>query len=156
MALPSYNIDFNTMVKKLLGAWDNKPVRVAWLTALFAGLKNVHSNFLLFTNQKIDEVKYNGQTFVLQKFLENKFGGGITIVNNIGSVDGAFVGDGSDFTSSIGDGSDVDSFIDESYTVFTYDFTVNVPASITFVQSEMEANIRKYKLFGKTFNIVIV
>jgi hypothetical protein len=156
MALPGYDIDFKKMVKLLLPALLRKPVRVAWLTASFKGLRAIHDNFLAFTDAKMDEVKYNGQTFIMEKMLEAKFGPGITITNNINSLDGLFVGDGNDVSSFIGSGNDTDTYIDIIYTVDVYNFTVSVPSAIVFVQSEMEAYIRKYKMFGTTFNIVIV
>ncbi len=157
MPLPSHDIDdFEGMVKQLVGTVHRKPVRVAWLTALAAALRSIHDTFLSFTDAKIEELKYNGQTIALENFLQKKFGLGIYITNNVGAVDGCFAGSGSDVSSFFGSGLDVGSFIDLSYTVVIYDFTVNVPGSITFTMSEMEAYINKYKLFGKTYNIVIV
>lgn len=156
MPLPSYSIDFNNLVKQLLGAFDRRPIRVAWLTAMAAGLKSIHQKWLAFSDAKLDDVKYNGQTFVLEQFLIARFGPGIFITNNNGgTLDGLFVGDGLDFQSTVGDGGDLDSYVDTSYDVTPYDFTVNVPSALVFELSQMEAYIRRYKMFGTTFNIVI-
>lgn len=156
MPFPSYDIDFQKMVQRLLGSWDNKPIRVAWLTACFKALRTIHDKFLAFTNEKLEQVKYNGQTFVLEKMLQHYFGAGITITNNIGDLDGMTIGDSPDWSSAVGDGVDYDGAVGEVFIVAQYNFTVNVPSSIIFVQSEMEAYIRRYKLFGTTFNIVVV
>jgi len=156
MPIPSYDFDFETMVRLLLGSIWRKTKRVAWLKAGLKGLRAVHDEFLSFTNSKMDDVKYNGQTFIMEKMLQSKFGAGITITNNIGSIDGLFVGTGVDISNFIGDGADINTYIDTQYNVALYNFTVRVPSAITFVQSEMEAYIKKYKLLGTTFNIVII
>ena len=115
MALPGYDIDFYKMISQLLGKLFRKPVRIAWLLACLKGLRAIHDKFLAFTNSKLDEVKYNGQTFVMEKMLQAKFGAGITITNNTGALDNLLWGDGSDVSSYIGDAADIDSFISESY-----------------------------------------
>jgi hypothetical protein len=156
MPLTNYDFDFTKMIRMILGPIWRQSKRVAWLTAGLAGLRKIHDDFIAFTDAKMEEVKYNSQTFVLEKALIAKFGDGIYITNNIGSIDGLFVGDGSDISNYIGDGPDTDTYIDIVYDVALFNFTVNVPSSIVFVTSEMEAFVRKYKLIGTTFNIVIV
>lgn len=156
MALPSYNIDFRKMVGQLLGSLLKRSKRIAWLTAALKPLRNLHDEFLSFSNLKLYEVKWNGQTIKLEKLLQDKFGSGITITNNSQNLDEFVIGDGTDEGSYWGDGADVESYIGENYDPALFNFTVNVPGSIVFVQSEMEAWINKYKLFGTTYNIVIV
>src|SRR5690349_21656679 len=142
MALPGYDINFERMIKLLLPSLLRKPVRVAWLKACFKSLHVIHDKFISFTNAKMDEVKYNGQTFVMEKLLQAKFGPGIYITNNVSSLDGLFIGDGNDVGSFVGDGNDVSSYIDIQYSVVLFNFTVNVPGAIVFVQSEMESYIK--------------
>lgn len=154
MALPNYDFDMVKMIRQLLGKPHRRPVREAWLKACLMGLRSIHDKFIAFTDAKADEIKYNGQTLVMEKMLQAKFGLGISITNNIGSIDGLFIGDGNDIQGYWGDGSDVITYIDTVYNVALYNFTVNVPAGVVFVQSEMEAFIRKYKMYGTTFNIV--
>lgn len=156
MALPSYDIDFRKLVGQLLGSLLKKSKRIAWLTAALKPLRNLHDEFLAFSSLKVYEVKWNGQTIKLEKLLQDKFGSGITITNNSQNLDEFIIGDGTDEGSYWGDGPDVESYIGESYNPALFNFTVNVPGSIVFVQSEMEAWIKKYKLFGTTYNIVIV
>jgi hypothetical protein len=155
MPLVNHDIDFAKMITRLLGDLHRKPKRIAWLKAALKGLENIHAKFLSFTNEKLEELKYNGQTFAMEQMLQHYFGAGIYITNNLGSFDSATIGDGDDWTHTIGDGDDFDGGIGEDFAVTDYDFTVHVPSGITFVESEMEAFIRKYKLFGTTFNIVI-
>lgn len=156
MALPGYDIDFRKLVGQLLGSLLKKSKRIAWLTAGLKPLRNLHDEFLTFSNLKVYEVKWNGQTIKLEKLLQDKFGSGITITNNSQNLDEFIIGDGTDEGSYWGDGPDVESYIGTSYNPALFNFTVNVPGSIVFVQSEMEAWINKYKLFGTTYNIVIV
>jgi hypothetical protein len=155
MPLVSHNIDFEKLISNLLGTLHRKPIRIAWLKALLKPFETIHSLFLSFTNEKMEEVKYNGQTFIMEKMLQHYFGSGIYITNNLGSYDGMTIGTGDDWSSGIGSGFDFTGGIGESFEPAPYDFTVHVPASIVFVESEMEARVRKYKLFGTTFNIVI-
>lgn len=156
MGLSGYDIDFYKMISQLLGKILRRPVRIAWLSACFKGLRSLHDKFLAFTDAKMDEVKYNGQTFIMEKMLQAKFGAGITISNNIESLDNLLWGDGADATSFIGEAADIEGYISEEYDPPIYNFTVSVPAAIVFVQSEMEAWINKYKMFATTYNIVIV
>lgn len=144
------------MVKMLLGVVLQKPIRVSWLAALFKGLRSVHDQFITYTDLKVYEIKFNGQTIKLEKLLQNKFGPGIYIVNNGASLDSFLIGDGVDTGSYIGDGPDVDAWIGEDYNPALTNFTVNVPVAIVFVQDEMKAWINKYKLLGTTYNILIV
>lgn len=156
MALSSYDIDFKKLVGQLLGFLLKKTKRIAWLTALLKPLRNLHDEFLVFGELKAYEVKWNGQTIKLEKLLQDKFGGGITITNNSQSLDSLTIGDGEDVGGNWGDGPDFDSYIGEDYDPALTSFTVNVPGAIAFVQSEMEAWINKYKMHGTTYNILIV
>lgn len=156
MALVNYDMDFKKMVEQLLGALLRKPKRVAWLTACLQPLRTIHTAFINYTNARVDEIKWNGQTIKLQNLLINKFGAGIYIANNQLELNGAFVGAGNDIAWYIGQQNDNAQFIDETYSISGASFTVFVPAVITFVQSEMEAFINKYKLHGTTYEIVII
>lgn len=154
MPLPSHDIDQNKLVPILLGNLHRQPRRIAWLKALLKPFASIHAKFKTYTDAKLEEVKYNGQTFVLEQMLVARFGAGITITNNSGANNDLIIGDGSDWSSSIGDGSDWTAAIEADYTPTGYSFTVNVPAAIIFVNSEMRAWIEKYN--ENTFNIVIV
>lgn len=156
MALVGYDIDFPKMVKSLLGALVRKPKRIAWLTACFKPLRTIHDAFITYSDEKVDEIKWNGQTVILEHLLIEKFGDGIYIVNNQLEVNGAFVGAGNDTGFYIGAGNDQSQYIDISYQSTGASFTVYVPAAIVFIQSEMEALINKYKLHGTTYEIVII
>lgn len=156
MALVSYDIDFKKMVEQLLGGVLRKAVRVAWLTAVLKPLRNLHDVFLAYTMKVVYDIKWNGQTIVLEQLLIDKFGAGIYITNNVVELNGAFIGSGADNSFFIGEDNDNAQFIDVTYNTSDYNFIVNVPGSITFEESEMEAYINKYKLHGTTYNIVIV
>jgi hypothetical protein len=154
MPLLTHDIEFADMADKLPGNLHRRPVRKAWLFALWKPLQAIHAKFLSFSNAKLEEVKYNGQTFVLEQMLITKFGAGIYITNNLGSDDSSVIGDDTDWDDGIGDNIDFVGGIGETYSPVAFDFTVNVPGSIIFVESEMRAWIGKYN--SNTFNIVIV
>lgn len=156
MALTSYDIDLKKLVKQLLSTLKRKPTRIAWLAACFNGIKTIHESFVSYSTEKVEEIKWNGQTLTLEHLLIEKFGAGIYITNNILEVNGAFVGAGLDTSFHVGAKSDNSQFIDITYTIAGANFTVHVPAAIVFTQSEMEALINKYKLHGTTYEIVII
>lgn len=156
MALVNYNIDFAKLINLLLGTQLRKPIRIAWLKAVTKPLADIHSSFISFTAAIVNEIKWNGQTIILEQLLIEKFGAGIVITNNDSDIDGFFIGEGDDVSSFVGEGNDVDNYIDIDYSIATYDFTVSVPAAITFNMAEMLGYINKYKMFGATYNIVIV
>ncbi len=153
MALISHDINFTKLITHLLGNLHRKPKRIAWLVALFKPFDIVHQKFLTYTNEKWEELKYNGQTFVLEQMLTTRFGDGIYIVNNLGEIVSFTIGTGDDFTDSIGTGDDFVGGIDISYSGASFDFTVYVPSSVVFVESQMIAWIKKYN--SNSFNIVI-
>lgn len=158
MPLVNYTIDFKKLVEQLTGNLLRKTKRVAWLTALLKPWRNLHDSFLAYTNSLVDEIKWNGQTIVLQQLLIAKFGAGITVVNNIGTNNAFAFSDGDESPTAWGDGEDVQAaFYDEAdIVVSTFSFTVNVPNTIVFTMSQMQAYINKYKLHGTTYNIVII
>lgn len=156
MALVNYDIDFKKMVEQLLGALLRKVKRVAWLTAVLKPVRNLHNTFLTYTNGIVNEIKWNGQTIVLEQLLIEKFGAGIYITNAQVESNGAFIGSGSDNAFFVGENDDNTQFVDVTYSVSDYNFIVNVPGAIVFTLSEMQAYINKYKLHGTTYNIVIV
>lgn len=156
MALINYDIDFNDEVRQLCGYIHRKTKRVAWLAACAKPLRALHDLFLAFSSDKGYELKWSGQTIILEQLLRERFGDGIFITNNVLELNGAFVGEGSDTGFYVGEGSDQSQFIDVTYNISDVNFIVNVPGTITFIQSEMEAWINKYKMFGTTYKIVIV
>lgn len=156
MALSSYDMDFEKMVKQLLGTIVRKTKRVAWLTACLKALRNIHDEFVTFVTNKKYEVKWNGQTIKLEQRLIDKFGAGIYITNHVLETNGAFVGEGNDTQFFIGENDDNSQFVDVTYAISGPNFTVNVPIAIVFTLAEMQAIINTYKLLGTTYNIVIV
>ena len=154
MPLISHAINFEKLITQLLGNLHRKTIRIAWLAALYKPLESIHTKFLTFTDAKWEEIKYNGQTFVLEQMLITRFGDGIYIENNLGNDDGNVIGTDNDWVDSIGSGFDFFGGIGETYEVALFDFTVYVPGAVVFVQSEMEAWIKKYT--SNSFNIVII
>ncbi len=157
MALPNYTIDFEKMIKQLLGYLLRVVKRVAWLKACLKPLQTIHTTFLNYTQAVVNEIKWNGQTIKLEQLLIQKFGAGITITTNTVLIDGLFVADAIDVRSIIGAELKEGALIyDGIVSIAQFNFTVYVPISITFSQTEMIAFIEKYKMFGVTYNIVIV
>jgi hypothetical protein len=154
MALVNYDFDFTKMIKNLLPVKLRTTIRTSWLKASLSVVRSLHDQFLSFRANIMNAIIWNGQTIKLQQLLILKYGAGIFITNNTGQSDIFFVGDGIDSSAFIGDQTDVIDFIDISYSVYAYNFTVHVPVAITFNASEMQGLINRYKMFGTTYNIV--
>jgi len=79
--LHSYSLNVKKYIVRLLWVQDRKPKRVAWIMVLCKPL------YLLFEKLRIQmtfhlfEMIWNGQKMVLERFLQLKFGEGITICN---------------------------------------------------------------------------
>jgi len=154
--MANYSIDFKKLISISLPRRRRTPIRISWIAALLQPMQDLYAKFLAFKTVTDYELKWNGQVIKLEKLLQDQFGSGIYITSRDPiSLTGLYLGDGEDIVSSIGDNSDVDSFIDEDYNFQLFNFTVHVPSSISFVQSEMEAWINKYVAYWANYNIVI-
>ncbi len=156
MALSSYSLDFLKMIKQLLGYLLRKAKRIAWLKACLKPLQTIHDSFLNYTQIVVDEIKWNGQTIKLEQLLIQEFGAGIYITTNSISNDGLYIGESPDLRSTIGSTVDGALIYDGVGAISQYSFTINVPAVIVFSAAEMLGYVNKYKMFGTTYNIVIV
>ena len=156
MALSSYSLDFLKMIKQLLGYLLRKAKRIAWLKACLKPIQTIHDSFLVYTQSVVDEIKWNGQTVKLEQLLIQEFGAGIYITTNSLSNDGLYVGEAPDLRSTIGSSVDGAMIYDGVGVISEFSFTINVPASIVFSTVEMIGLVNKYKMFGTTYNIVIV
>lgn len=155
MALITHAIDFPNMISQMLGALHRPGMkRNAWLKGLLKPFEVIHTKFLTYSDAKLDEVSYNGQTIVLEQMLIAKFGAGIYITNNASGRPALTIGSGNYWTTSIGSGSSWSSSVGASYAPIGFDFTIYVPMAIVFVASEMIAWVKKYN--ANSFNIIIL
>lgn len=158
MALKSYNFDFKKLITWMLPSFYRKPVWVAWPHALLAKIRAIHIEFVAFIATKKDEIKWNGQTIVLEQLLILKYGSGIYITSEVNDVFPFYVYDVNNVLNPFvyGVNNENNPMVNSvnSYNLDGVNFIVHVPAIITFNQDEMTALINKYRLFGTTFSIV--
>lgn len=157
MAIKSYDIDFKKIIVWLLPSFYRKPVWVAWLHALLGKLRAIHVAFVAFVHTKKDEIKWNGQTIVLEQLLILKYGSGIYItsvsndvfpfyVRDVNNVQNPFI-----YNVNNQDNPTVNQV--NGYNLDGVNFVVHVPVLIPFNLNEMTALINKYRLFGTKFSI---
>lgn len=134
---------------------------IAWLFDLLVIFRAVQSSFLSWSVVKLDEIIWNGQTIVMQTMLVEKFGAGITIVNNR-FVSVLITYPYQTFPNPIeypfGYGNRVTRPFGFNYSA-QYNFKVQVPASLGIdisVNGELYYQVRKYAMVGTNFQIVLV
>ncbi len=158
MALKSYNFDLKKLIVWMLPSFYRKPKWVAWIYALLAKVRAIHTEFVAFIAIKKDEIKWNGQTIVLEQFLILKYGSGIYITSVTNEVFPFYVYEVNNvlnpFVYPINNVLNPMANEVNSYNLDGVNFIVHVPAIITFNTDEMTALINKYRLFGTTFSIV--
>lgn len=159
--MDKYNFNFRTLIGWLLPSFMRKTRMIAWLYAVVKVLRDLHATFIAFGGQKFDEIKYNGQTIKLRNLLVSTYGAGITITNNINTnVDIYLAYEANDPQNehAFEAGSSGNGFVFEADTIplGQADFTINIPAAITYDEDELRALVNKYKLYGKTFDIAII
>lgn len=156
----NYNLNIYKLINDVLPSFLRGDRQVSWLQALTSPVKNLKETFLDFITQTNEELKWNGQTIVLENLLSLRFGDGITI-QNMNLTDRPFYvyesGDSRnpDVYSS---GNELNPVARESgsFDPEAVDFIVEIPDGI-FLQpddlDEMNALIRKYKIYSKRFKI---
>ena len=158
MAIKSYNFDFKKLIIWMLPSIYRKPKWVAWIYSLLAKIRAINIEFIAFIANKKDEIKWNGQTIVLEQLLILKYGSGIYITTEVNDVYPFYVyGVNNPLNSLVYGVNNPENplvYPINSYALDQVSFTVNVPAVIPFNLDEMTALINKYRLFGTTFKIV--
>lgn len=158
-----YNINWSRLVALLLPFDLRKAKIVSYLIALIEPIKQAYNDFLAFRTQQLYEAEINGQTIKLERVLNDTFD---PIDRRI------FITDGEYFTPPIfyeeyknlpvvflaeGNNSNpifysMDSLEDR----VNFNFFVHVPTDVFFDKTRVRALVNNYKIFGRTFDIIII
>ena len=155
----SYSVNFQKWITDNLHPDRRTPKRIALLKALAKRIIDIHQEFIATHNENKEKLSWNGQRILLQRYLELKFGNGI-IIENSGSAAGVQIEYEADNVSN------PINFVAPEFTnpiagvagVGSPDanFTVKVPASVTFNENEMRAVINSYIINYKNYTIEII
>jgi hypothetical protein len=68
-----YEIDFTKLITQYLPSYKRKSLRIGWLVALTSYLRSIHVEFLNHFNGIKTEMKWDGRTILLERYLQLKF-----------------------------------------------------------------------------------
>jgi len=168
-----FNIDWNNVGINLL-PWfyratsdDNEAKIVPFIRSIYAPIQDISDNLLTLEQDTIEYLNYSGQHKILEEYLNDLYDvtlRRITITeNNLASIDAIQMGLTSDTIIDkieIGlSGETVTIAIAISLSgesLSGNNFSVNMPASITFDTILLTAQLRNYVEASKNFNFIIV
>lgn len=142
-----YALDLDKFIQWLLPTAIRKPKMVAWLNALAAPLKWLHTQFLIFSDGKRNEIKITGQVRVLEYHLNRIFlpGFDLIYIEDADQNDPVFI-----FLESENSPVYLPIFI----TGAAADFVVHCPNNITDQETAIRAFLSKYKLPTKRYELL--
>lgn len=160
-----FDIDFNKLISQLLPHFLRKTALMAWLNCLMAPLVWLYNQFRIFRDEMLYEVKISGQLAYLEYMLNDKFCSDgklrtIYITDNEDQTLELFTFNSHEiepetFIYNTGEIPSEDTYlynIDDAGQS-SVDFTVWVPAALTFDNDYMNSLVVKYKLAGTTFQL---
>ena len=156
--LVDYNIDFTMLINQYLASFKRRVIRVKWIAAITTHLKTIHTEFITDFNAIKNEMKWDGRTILLERFLQIKFAvPGIQIINNDLSGN-PFIGYPCPNTSNpIGfAANDPESPIGGSadQAIELYGFKIQVPIGSVYDPNELKATVNQYLIGGSDFEII--
>jgi hypothetical protein len=150
-----YRISFPALIADLLPSFRRKPIIIAWLMAAAKHLRNLQAEFVNWGQRRKDELKWNGQTIVLEHYLRVTYADDrIRIVNLEADTNGAYVGPDDDVVWHIGRDRENESFVGLYYSLGEDNFQVIVPVDLAYDPDEMRRRIDRYKLYGTQYSII--
>lgn len=160
----NYNINHEGWLIEQIPTAKRTPKHIAWLRSLQAPLVEVYEAFLVAKNKASVEANYNSQTMLFEHILNNAFDNTlrrIYIENSDSqggiSVNAALQSEGKPkilaYLQSEGYEKTLANLESE---LGGLDFIVYIPSDITNMSGAIDRMVRKYKLGGKEFQIVII
>jgi hypothetical protein len=168
-----YDIDFSLVAERLLPPNKRNPVMLAWITALFTPLQQLHDD--IFTNYRPDVIfrtRYNSQTIVLEGILNFIFDvqsvNKIYIDNTDNNLDQVFFYKETEgylpvFFSTETEDEPVYFYNEDEYLV-DFDFIVYVPSTWTDSSTsgrsfsdfdlQIENEVEKYRIMGTNYEVL--
>lgn len=161
----NYNLNIDNLLRDALPSFLRGTKQLEWLQALIRPVKDLRATFLQFIADSNRELTWNGQTVALEDLLTQRFGDGITIMNQNLTAKPFFVYGPADARNPVVyQPRNTFNPIAGAAGAFDPDqvnFIVEVPADLVLVLSpedleEMSALINKYKIYSKRFKIQLL
>lgn len=158
-----FNINWSLFITWLLPN-DLRKVRIVrYLIALVNTVKELHYDFLQFYDDTLYEIKINGQTIKLERVLNDKFD---PIQRRIYISDGdyyhppIFYEEYKNlpviFFNENNEDNPIFYSINSIDNLVSFNFFVNIPADVWHDRTRVRALVNKYKIFGRTFDILLI
>lgn len=141
-----YALDVNKFIGWLLPASIRKTIHIAWLNALLAAVKWLHSQLLLFINATQTEINITPQVRVLAHYLNQQF----DPTNQTIFIEDAI---GTEIVFAFLESENRPVFLPVFLSGKPNDFVVHCPSTITAQDSQIRAFLDKYKLPTKQYEI---
>lgn len=160
------SIDWRIQVNNLLPPILRSGSFIDLVTALLSGLKTNSDLFSIFEDTTLDSARYNGQKIVLQAALNNIFGiisapYIIVRTNNPSTGEGyIFEHLNSNFSYAYGQAEAFKEYqlyaFESTFIGDDFSFTVYIPSGIYTpeLDRQIQSQVTKYKLTGRTFNTI--
>lgn len=141
-----YALDLNILINWLLPAPVRKAKMIAWLNALIAPVKGLHTQFTQFRNSTRNHLRVTGQKRVLQYFLNRGFiGSSLIEIYDTDQAEPVFI-----FLED----ENMPVYLPVFITGSAVDFIVDVPIDLKPQESSIRAFVDKYKLPTKRYEII--
>jgi hypothetical protein len=152
-----YNYNWKVLIEWALPSFQRWPINIAWIYDMMKYFRTLHTNFLSWGADRLDEVSWNSQTIVLTNLLVGKFGAGIYIVNQL-RKNTLLIGWPLDDSRNIIAYPMPSASNKIGYPLGEYDqqnigFIVYVPDTLVFDLNAMKAALDKYKMIGVNYDI---
>ncbi|HUM50496.1 MAG TPA: hypothetical protein PK431_01735 [Chitinophagales bacterium] len=144
--------------------FDLRKIRIiSYLFALIEPIKAMYNAFLQFMLDQLYDAKINGQVIKLERVLNDTFD---PIDRRIFITDGeyytpsVFYEEYKDIPVIFYEEGNINNPIFYSETSLdgrvSFNFFVNVPESVFFDKTHVRAVVNKYRIFGRTFDIILI
>ncbi|HTF18166.1 MAG TPA: hypothetical protein VK658_08850 [Chryseolinea sp.] len=160
-----YRYNLSKLVKRLTPPRWRNPTNLNWYETLLSGINYSQDRFNAFKDQALVELSYNGQTIYMEKMLNDRYDPSLRRIiiqheqNNSAYwyVEGE--GQAPVYLYTEPETGATQSFLyieGENSTGLPdgIDFVVKAPVSLTSQEVRMKADVNKYKLAGKQFEII--
>ena len=158
-----YRINWVVFVGWLLPTFWRMRNHIVWLVTLLYPSIRLHGEFLQFRDRTLFELGINGQVSKLERMLNDYYD---PIERRIYISDGERFEGANAYSFHLDLSPNIYSFgHNDIVSIYSYglegvaedvDFYVNVPFGLSFDLDQMNANIVKYKILGRSYKILIV
>lgn len=155
-----FSTNWRTQVNKLLPPEMRSNSLVDWITSLINPIQTVMDNNLFWESDIRKRARFNSQKLVLQAALSYIFSMSIIVETGTSPAYNNFVYNESEGINQFSFNETESNLpiytFNDTEVVDAYDFTVKIPIAsyTTELERRVKAEVTRYKLGGKTFNVV--